>query len=913
MLDTALSAEQAAISRKPSNQAGVPIKPKRYFTADHPNTSPYDLVEWELRDVEIKDFNSGKVIFSQKGIETPRFWTQNAITIVAQKYFRGHGAERENSVKQLIDRVAKGIAEAGVKNRYFDAESAQVLEDELRHLCLHQMMAFNSPVWFNVGTVEDPQCSACFILDVQDNMESILAWPEEEGYVFRKGSGAGVNISHMREKNARITGGGFASGPLSFALGADRQASAIKSGGKTRRAAKMLVMNVDHPDIEEFVQTKVEGERVAQALIAAGFDPGFNVEGGAYDLAPWQNANNSVRATDEFMRAVSENGSFSLISRAPEGGVTKVVKAKDLFRQIAEAAWRCGDPGMQFHDTVNRWHTCPADGEIEASNPCSEYMFLNNTACNLASLNLMKFYSQDAGFDVEGFRAAVEYTILAQEIIVSLSSYPTKKITEEAKKYRTLGIGYANLGAMLMTMGLAYDSDEGRDLAGAITSLMSAVGYRVSGQVAKEVGTFTGFFRNQEGVVRVLQQHQEAHGQLSTQVSLKTKKLDGLLQAAEDEWAEAIDFAKTTGLRNAQVSVLAPTGTISFMMDCDTTGVEPDLALVKYKKLVGGGTIKIVNQSVRPALMALGYDTHEVEEIVAFIEENDTIEGAPHLKAKDLKVFDCSLKPANGERSISPQGHINMMAACQPFLSGAISKTVNLPREATVEDIESIYMDAWKKGLKAIALYRDGCKESQPLNVKADTKVEAKVDAVPSAAAKPQRERLPDDRMGGIHKFSIAGHEGYLTLGYYPDGRLGEVFINMSKQGSTLGGLMDAWATMMSMGLQYGIPLDHFVEKFKHTSFEPSGFTTNPDVRMTSSLLDYVVRVLEQRARVATEGGLMTVPVPREDEDKLDVKSTFVKAESLVTGPPCTACGAMTVRAGACYKCDNCGSTTGCG
>lgn len=903
MMEAASGSAKVRLSPEHKTE-GTKLELKRYFTKEGEN--PYEAVEWELRDVVINDYATGEIVFQQSNIEVPVFWSQTAATIVASKYFRGHGEDREHSVKQLIDRVATSIAKAGLEGRYFDETGAKVLEDELRFLCLHQMMAFNSPVWFNAGTVADPQCSACFILDVEDDMASILNWITEEGLVFRKGSGAGVNISKLREKNAKLSGGGHASGPLSFAMSADRSAGAIKSGGKTRRAAKMLVMDVNHPDIEDFINTKVEGEKVARALIAGGFSSAFNAEGGAYELAPWQNANNSVRVTDDFMEAAINGTEYALTSRV-DGAPVRMANASDLWRKIAEAAWDCGDPGLQYHDIVNKWHTCPEDGDIVASNPCSEYMFLNNTACNLASLNLMKFRHADGTFNVETFSKAVETTILAQEIIVSMSSYPTETITKEAKKYRTLGIGFANLGALLMSLGLAYDSDEGRDLAGAISSLMTATSYRMSGDIANAVGTFSGFFRNQKHVVRVLEQHQDAHAKHGSS-SLFT----GLCETAAKEWEAAVDYAKTTGIRNAQASVLAPTGTISFMMDCDTTGVEPDLALVKYKKLVGGGTIKIVNKTVEQALTKLGYATGEVDDIISYIDDNDTIEGAPGLKPEHLSVFDCSLTPANGVRSIQPSGHVDMMAACQPFLSGAISKTVNLPRSATVEDVQNVYTDAWRKGLKAIAVYRDGCKESQPLNVKTDEeeKTEARTITEVKTVSR-ERERLPDDRMAGVHKFSISGHDGYMTLGYYPDGRLGEVFVNMAKQGSTLNGLMDAWATMVSLGIQYGIPLDSIIDKFKHTTFEPSGFTGNPDVRMTSSILDYVVRVLETRAQVETSGGLKTAPTEEENVEAVAASSS--EKEELVSGPPCSNCGAMTVRSGACYCCKQCGNTTGCG
>jgi len=882
----------AATATVPTSSTSVKAKRlplKRYFTT---TTSPYDEVEWEMRDVVMKDLD-GEIIFEQYGVEVPKFWSQNATNIVASKYFRGHGEKRESSVRQLIDRVVVTIATAAVENRYLSDDAGKILEDELRFMCLNQMMAFNSPVWFNVGAEENPQSSACFILSVDDTMESILNLATEEGYVFRKGSGAGVNISRIREKNARLSGGGYASGPLSFALGWDRSAAAIKSGGKTRRAAKMLVMNDDHPDIEAFVMTKVEAEKVVQALIAAGFSPEFNKEGGAYDLAPWQNANNSVRISDAFMKAVEEGSSWGLKSRVPDGGVARMVNARDLFGKIAEAAWACGDPGLQFHDTVNEWHTCSADGQIVASNPCSEFMFLDNSACNLASLNLMKFRKDDGAFDVDAFKAGVEFTILAQETLISFSGFPTENITREAKKYRTLGIGFANLGALLMSLGLPYNSTKGRDLAGSITSLMSATSYRMSGQIAEKVGAFEGFFRNREPMTEVLKMHLAANDDHASR-----SMFSDIFTEAHDEWEAAITYANSTGMRNAQASVLAPTGTISFMMDCDTTGIEPDLALVKYKKLVGGGSMKIVNQGVGMALRNIGYSAENVADIIAYIEANDTIEGSPHIKDKDLAVFDCSLKPKRGDRSISAMGHVNMMAACQPFLSGAISKTVNMPSESTVEDVKQMYMEAWRMGLKAIAIYRDGCKESQPLNVDAETAPRS------VAAGELHRRPMPNDRMASVHKFGLNGHNGYLTLGYYPDGQLGEVFVNVSKQGSTLNGLLDGWATLFSIAIQWGIPVDTLTEKFKHTSFEPAGFTGNPDVPSATSLLDYIARIVEMRTTAEPGSPSASVAKP-----SVPVR----EGRRVVSGPPCLACGHMTVRAGSCHKCDNCGDTTGCG
>lgn len=888
---------------------GGAFQVKRWFTDQGQDV--WNTVQWERRDVEIKD-SSGKVIFSQKGVECPKTWSMNAITIVASKYFRGHDAAREKSVKELVGRVVGALLSHAQKAGYgfCTEEDAAAFKDELIYMLIHQMFAFNSPVWFNLGATKDPQCSACFILDVEDNMESILNWYREEGLVFQKGSGSGINISKIREKNARLTGGGHASGPLSFALAADRSAGTIKSGGKTRRAAKMLVMDVDHPDIFDFIETKVNGEKVARALIKDGFSSEFNAEGGAYDLAPWQNANNSVRVTNEFMKAVEEKSLFALRSRDPDpkGPDVGSMDAASLWSQIAEAAWSCGDPGVQFHDTVNEWHTCKASGEIVASNPCSEYMFLNNTSCNLASFNLLKF-CEPKTFNHQSFQAACEYVTLAMELIVDLAGYPTETITKESKKYRTLGVGYANLGAMLMRDGLPYDCEQARARCAAITSLMTASVYAASAKIAQVRSPFAAFDKNRESMLEVIEKHAVA----ATAFEVVQHDTKEVRNCASQVWALANAWGRGIGFRNAQATVLAPTGTISFMMDCDTTGIEPDLALVKYKKLVGGGSIKIVNQSVRVALKeSLFYTEQQTEDIIKYIEENDTIEGAPHLKPSDLPVFDCSLKPSKGSRYIQPMGHVMMMAAAQPFISGAISKTVNLPKEATVQDVEQIYHEAWKLGLKAIAVYRDGCKESQPLNVTEEkSKPDTQDFTVTYIAKTPMREKLPKERASVTRKFSIGGQEGYLTWGMYPDGRLGEIFVRMSKQGSTLGGLLDAWATMVSIALQHKIPLEELVEKFQFSRFEPSGFTGDEIVPSASSVIDYVVRLLQ--AKFNTYGKEKVEAEHNPVLDKMVPVGSGVRRESQVSGPACSKCGSMTVRAGACFKCNNCGETTGCG
>lgn len=883
---------------------------------------PFDEIEWELREAKITN-EKGQLVFHQKDVEIPKSWSMTATNVVVSKYFHGqiNTPERERSVKQLIERVSRTITNWGIKDGYFESqEDAQTFYQELTYLLVNQYGSFNSPVWFNVGIEEKPQCSACFINSVEDTMESILELAKTEGMLFKYGSGTGSNLSVLRSSKEPLSGGGMASGPVSFMKGFDAFAGVIKSGGKTRRAAKMVILNVDHPDIIDFINCKAEEEKKAHALIQMGYDPGFNVPGGAYDSISYQNANHSVRVTDEFMQAVIEDKEWHT-KAVKTGKILDTYKARDIMDQIAQAAWICGDPGMQFDTTINKWHTCPNSGRINASNPCSEYMFLDDSACNLASLNLMKFRKDDGTFDIEKFKYAVDIFITAQEIIVDNSSYPTKAIEKNSHEYRPLGLGYANLGALLMANGLAYDSDEGRAFAAAITSIMTGEAYRHSAEIASKKGPFKGFSKNREPFLRVMHQHLSA-----------ARKIDGTLIPIDmyDEavavWEEAIKLGEKYGYRNAQVTVLAPTGTIGFMMDCDTTGVEPDIALVKYKKLVGGGVFKIVNNTVPLALEKLGYDSEQIEQIVAYINANDTIEGAPYLLEKHLPIFDCAFKPANGKRSIHYMGHIKMMAAVQPFLSGAISKTVNMPNDVTPEEIKNAYIEAWRLGLKAIAVYRDGCKLTQPLSTSLKTDKKLKIeDKVSVVEQRPKRRRLPDERQSITHKFSIGGHEGYITVGMYEDGSPGEIFIVMSKEGSTISGVMDAFATAVSLALQYGVPLKVLVDKFTHTRFEPSGFTNNKQIPIAKSVMDYIFRWLALKfLPEETATGTAVVESPKEinEEDTKSQKSetekqTIEQTEKLVyvsqaDAPPCHECGSIMVRSGSCYKCFECGATSGC-
>jgi ribonucleoside-diphosphate reductase alpha chain len=915
---------------KAVERTGMPLS--RYFTT--PGVDPFNDVEWELRTAQITGEN-GKVYFEQKDVEIPKTWSTTATNVVVQKYFRGivGTPQRERSVRQLISRVADTITGWGRKAKYFATEEdVWTFRDELVHLLVHQKMAFNSPVWFNVGVEEHPQCSACFINSVDDSMDSILTLAKTEGMLFKWGSGTGSNLSNLRSSREHLNGGGTASGPVSFMRGFDSFAGAIKSGGKTRRAAKMVILNVDHPDVVDFIECKAREERKAWALIDAGYEGGFNVAGGAYDSIAYQNANHSVRVTDEFMYAVQKDGEWK--TRAiVDGRPVESFKARELLRKIAEAAHQCGDPGMQYDTTVNAYHTCPNTARINASNPCSEYMFLDDSACNLASLNLRKFQNEDGEFDVEAFKRAVEITILAQEIIVDAAKYPTERIAANSHAYRPLGLGYANLGALLMSRGLPYDSAPGRAYAAAITALMCGHAYATSAMISRDAtGPFDGYAKNREPFLKVMQKHRDH----IEDIDAALVPYD-LMEAARQSWDDALAIGKDAGFRNAQATVLAPTGTIGFMMDCDTTGIEPDIALVKYKRLVGGGMLKLVNQTVPEALVKLGYDDAQVDAIIKYIGENDTIEGAPGLKDEHLAVFDCAFRAANGERSIQYMGHVRMMAATQPYLSGAISKTVNLPTDCTVEDIENAYIEAWKMGLKAIAVYRDGCKRTQPLSTgKARDKAEAlaAIEAVkPLGPPAAVRQKLPDERHSITHKFSIAGHDGYITCGLYEDGSPGEIFVRMAKEGSTIAGLMDSFATAISLSLQHGVPLKLLVEKFKSTRFEPSGFTGNPEVPRTTSIMDYIFRWLDvkfiQPREAAAALGMANLNGPQLDLPKVSVlpalqapgaRGKTVAADSepkqgWVTesdAPACHECGAIMVRSGACHKCLNCGATSGC-
>jgi ribonucleoside-diphosphate reductase alpha chain len=878
---------------------------------------PYDAVEWAVRDAVISN-EKGEVIFEQKEVEVPAFWSQRATNVVVNKYFRGElgTRRREGSVRQLLDRVVETITEWGRRGSYFAREEdAATFEAELCHLLLHQMASFNSPVWFNVGIDPEPQCSACFINSVEDTMPSILDLAKTEGMLFKFGSGTGSNLSTLRSSRESLGGGGTASGPVSFMRGFDAFAGVIKSGGRTRRAAKMVILNLDHPDIVDFITCKAEEEKKAWALIEAGYDGGFNVPGGAYDSVFFQNANHSVRATDEFMEALERDSEWT--TRAvTDAQAMDTYRARDLMRMVADSTWVCGDPGMQFDTTINDWHTCPNTDPIRASNPCSEFMFLDDTACNLASLNLMRFYDPDQErFEAESFAHACEVVITAQEILVDNAGYPREAIAHNSHEYRPLGLGFANLGALLMARGLPYDSAAGRDYAAAISALMSGAAYAQSARVAAIQGPFSGFEKNRRPMLRVMRKHRDAVRSIdSAHVPLE------LLQTAKNAWNEVLELGKEHGLRNSQISVIAPTGTIAFMMDCDTTGIEPDIALVKFKKLVGGGVMKLVNQTVPLALRRLGYEQNEIDGIVDHIDEQGTIEGAPHLKAEDLPVFDCAFQPANGSRSIPYLGHLKMVAAVQPFVSGAISKTINMPQDTTVEEIMEAYLQAWRLGIKAVAIYRDGCKRSQPLST-SENKVEKE-------AAKPLRRKLPDERQAITHKFSVSGHEGYLTVGLYEDGQPGEIFVVMAKEGSTISGLMDAFATAISIALQYGVPLKTLVSKFSHTRFEPAGFTNNPQIPIAKSVMDYISRWLASKFLNQKEqreiGILLREDEKTEGEPVQESLSIFPAdfgrgPEDVATfqlqqdAPSCQECGSIMVRNGTCYQCLNCGSTSGCG
>ncbi len=907
----------------------------RVFTRE--GIDPFDEIEWDVRSAVIGN-EKGSVVFEQRDVEIPRFWSQQATNIVVSKYFRGTigTPERERSVKQLVGRVVDAITAWARGQNYFASEDdLQSFRDDLKHLLVYQKAAFNSPVWFNVGFEKHPQCSACFINSVQDTMESILGLAKTEGMLFKYGSGTGSNLSNIRSSQELLAGGGTASGPVSFMKGFDAFAGVIKSGGKTRRAAKMVILNADHPDVVEFITCKVEEEKKAWALIDAGYDGSFT--GPAYASVFFQNSNNSVRVTDEFMRAVLDDGEWQTRS-VMTGEVVATYKARDLIRQIADATWICGDPGMQYDTTVNDWHTCPNTARINASNPCSEYMFLDDSACNLASINLMKFLRDDAEFDMVAFEAACRTMITAQEILVDNSSYPTPAIAKNSHEYRPLGLGYANLGALLMSRGLPYDSDAGRDYAGAITALMHGAAFAQSSRIARDHGgPFAGYEKNREPFLRVMRKHRAALRDID-----RTHVPKELFEAAKNVWDEVIEMGEQHGFRNAQATVLAPTGTIGFMMDCDTTGVEPDIALVKYKKLVGGGLMKIVNQTVPMALQKLGYNQQQVKEIVEYIDENETIEGAPHIKDAHLPVFDCAFKPARGVRSIHYMGHIKMMGATQPFLSGAISKTVNVPKEASVEEIEQAYIDSWRMGAKAVSIYRDGSKRTQPLNTAKDKEANVASGFSQTGFSQtgfsqtPVRRRLPDERNAITHKFDIAGHEGYITVGLFEDGQPGELFLVMAKEGSTISGFADAFAQAISYALQYGVPLQDLVDKFSHVRFEPSGMTKNADVRFAKSIVDYIFRWMatkflsadaQFRAGVNVREDLVTTP----EQLPLDVITTaaaagasptaaitspraasFAAMQNQEDAPPCSTCGSIMVRSGSCYKCANCGNTSGC-
>lgn len=930
---------------------GNGITVQRYFSTA--GVHPYDQISWEKRTASIKD-EKGNVIFEQRDVEVPAFWSQTATNIVISKYFKGKigQPDRETSARQLIDRVAQTMANWGRHDGYFQtAEDADTFEAELTHILINQKAAFNSPVWFNVGVNPHPQCSACFINSVQDDMRSIMNLATTESMLFKGGSGTGSNLSNLRGSCEFLSkSNGKSSGVVSFMKGWDSFAGIVKSGGKTRRAAKMVMLDIDHPDIVSFIECKVKEEKKAWALIDAGYDGSFTGE--AYASIFFQNANNSVRVTDQFLRAVEVDGDFSTTERTT-GNVAETYKARDLMRKMSESAWWCGDPGIQYHDTINAWHTCKASGDINGSNPCSEYMFLDDTACNLSSLNLMNYRRADKSFDVESYSRALEIMITAMEISVGNSSYPTPALEQNSYDYRPLGIGYANLGALLMSRGLPYDSDNGRNLAAAVTSLLSGQTYFQSAKIAEKLGPFAGYERNKESMLGVIRMHREAAYRIP-----EAGVPADLLAAARKSWDQALEHGTRYGFRNSQISVLAPTGTISFLMDCATTGVEPDIALVKYKWMVDGGMEKLVNGTVPEALEFLNYNPAEREAIEAYIKEKDTIEGAPGFKDEHLPVFDCAFKAANGTRTIHYMGHVRMMAAVQPFLSGAISKTVNMPEDATIEDVEEVYMEGWKTGLKAIAIYRDGSKRQQPLTTSIKQKedgasgveegdvvhadVETKV--VTKEVAVPRRRRLPDERRSLTHKFSIAGHKGYLTVGLYADGSPGELFIMMNKEGSVISGLMNSLAATTSISLQYGVPLEALVNKFAHTRFEPSGFTNNPNIRIAKSLVDYIFRWMALKfldTNKQTELGIQVEQKGLEDvvEEELasdilaDQGSIFDKTEeapkqnldgtykaaSLTQtfdnqsdAPACDTCGSIMVRNAACYKCLNCGATSGC-
>ncbi len=893
----------------PSRTCGV----GRYFTI--PGRDPFEEIEWEIRDAYIPGKDGPA--FEQRGVEFPKFWSQTATNIVAQKYFRGRlgSPERETSVRQMIGRVVETITSWGVQGGYFvDDGDAETFRAELKAILVNQLASFNSPVWFNVGFEEKPQCSACFILSIEDSMESILDWIRREGIVFRGGSGSGVNLSRLRSSKEQLSKGGYASGPVSFMRGADASAGTIKSGGKTRRAAKMVVLDVDHPDIEEFIWCKAKEEGKARALAAAGYD--MSLDSPDWASIQYQNANNSVRVTDAFMQAVDADADWNLTART-DGTVLTTVSARGLLHQMAEAAWQCADPGVQYDTTINSWHTLPNTARINASNPCSEYMSIDDSACNLASLNLMKFQREDGELDVEAYEHAVDTVFLAQEILVGYSSYPTDEIDRNARAYRQLGLGYANLGAMLMARGLPYDSDDGRAYAAAVTALMTGRAYRKSAEIASRMGPFAGYRPNAAAMIGVVAKHRAAVGNIENAHSVP----GDLLSASRQAWDEALDLGEVHGFRNAQATVLAPTGTISFMMDCDTTGVEPDFSLVKSKKLVGGGEITIVNKTVPMALEKLGYAPNEVDEIVAYIDDRNTVVGAPFMKTEHYPVFDCAI----GDRAIHYMGHVKLMGAVQPFISGALSKTVNLPEQVTVDDISQLLIDSWKLGIKAIAIYRDNCKVAQPLSGKSDS-------AAGTLLAKPQRRRLPDDRTEVGRKFRVGEYEGYIHVGLFDDGTPGDIFVDIAKEGTTLAGLMNSFMISVSLGLQYGVPLDVYVSKFSHMRFEPSGDTNDPDIRIAKSLVDYIFRWMGKKfldADTQQELGIMSPEVRRRLTEAYDMLEGSEGGTPVAPAPivspgqtalfnafedavECARCGGRMIRTGSCYTCRDCGTNTGC-
>jgi ribonucleoside-diphosphate reductase alpha chain len=934
----------------------------RFFTT--PGVHPYDEVAWEKRDSRITNWRDGTVAFEQLDVEFPVTWSLNSTNIVTQKYFRGNlgTPEREHSMRQVIDRVADTIATWGIEGGYFiDGEEAEAFRAELKYILVTQRAAFNSPVWFNIGVKGVPQqASACFILAVEDKMSAILNWYREEGVIFKGGSGSGINLSKIRSSFETLEGGGTASGPVSFMRGADASAGTIKSGGKTRRAAKMVILNADHPDVEEFIWCKVKEERKARVLRDNGFD--MDLDGADSFSVQYQNANNSVRVTDEFMKAVEQDRDWNL-NGVTDGTAVRTIRARDLWRQIAEAAWECADPGLQFDTTINKWHTAHASGRINGSNPCSEYMHIDNSACNLSSLNLLKFLDDNDRFDVEAYRHAIEVMFTAQEILVGRADYPTEPIGDNSRKFRQLGLGYANLGALLMALGLAYDSDDGRAWAAALTSLMTGHAYATSARTASRMGPFSGFAENEKYMLNVLRMHRDAHGEI---VDTDVVQRD-LVMAGQESWAAAVRDGEEHGVRNSQATVLAPTGTIGLMMDCDTTGVEPDLGLVKFKKMVGGGSMSIVNQTIPRALRRLGYTTQQVDDIVAYIDENKSILGAPHLESNHVSVFACSM----GDNTIHYEGHVRMMGAVQPFLSGAISKTVNMPEDASVEDIEALHMLSWKLGIKAVAIYRDNCKVGQPLSAtkKDDDTKDGDATTVTTAATQviervvekivtqPVRQKLPRSRRGRTFEFRVADCKGFANIGEYEDGRPGELFLTVSKQGSTLSGIMDAFAKSISYGLQYGVPLRAFVEAFTNMRFEPAGMTDDPDIRMASSIMDYLFRRLaleymtyDERAELGifSRDERIQPTLPGVEESVIETKNgteiatdpkSVESVSELVTkiemgiaptapisdhsapegikrphsdAPMCMMCGVQMQRAGSCHACPSCGSTSGC-